>query len=72
MLDVCQTELVIVLTLEGVRERGRLAWGCSVEEEMNRELFISYFPIDNSVDDVLGSCVRQQKHFVFIVFSSSS
>lgn len=28
---------------------------------MNRELFISYFPIDNSVDDLLGSCVKATK-----------
>lgn len=60
MPDVCQTELVIVLTLEGVRERGKLAWGCSVEDEMSRELFISYFPIDNAVDDLLVSHGREQ------------
>lgn len=60
MVDVCQTELVIVLTLEGVRERGKRAWGCSVEDEMRRELFVSYFPIDNSVDDLLISYGREQ------------
>lgn len=32
MLDVCQTELVIVLTLECVRERGKLVWECGVED----------------------------------------
>lgn len=60
MLDVCQTELVIVLTLEGVRERGKLAWGCRVEDEMGKELFISYFPIDESVDDLLHSYAKEQ------------
>lgn len=33
-------ELVIVLTLDCVRERGKLAWGCDVEDERSRELFI--------------------------------
>lgn len=60
MLDVCQTELVIVLTLEGVREGGKLARGCSVEDETSRELFISYFPIDESGDDLLVSYVKEQ------------
>lgn len=42
---------------EGEREAGV---GGSVEDKMSGELFISYFPIDNSVDDLLVSNAGEQ------------
>ena len=35
-------ELVIVLTLDCVRERRKLAWGCGAEDERSRGVI--YFP----------------------------
>lgn len=55
MLDDCQTELVIVLTVEGGRERGKLVWECGREDERGRGYLFSYVPIGSSVDDLLAS-----------------